>query len=309
MNRNINPAADLSDAANGSPMIEVSSLSKHFGAFPALQDVSFVVGTGESAALWGPNGAGKTTVLRCLLGLATYEGEILVDGIDPTKDARAVRSKIGYVPQDLPIHPMTAGEMVSFIARLKRCPEDDAMDRLSLLGIEDQVNKEVGALSGGLRQRLSLALALIGDPLILLLDEPTANLDAQGRAELLQILLDLKRRGMTVMFSSHRPEDVTALADHVLSIDGGILESVQGPRDFANASGAKSRLVVFLRNGHREIAEETLERMGLTATGSGKVLSVAVPQDRKAGVLTELTRDGVDIEDFEWERVTWTQRS
>ncbi|MCA9858873.1 MAG: ABC transporter ATP-binding protein, partial [Thermomicrobiales bacterium] len=256
--------------------ISVEDVSKYYGPFPALDRVSFRIGAGESAALWGPNGAGKTTVMRCLLGLTKYRGKIAVAGHDPVKDGQQARTAIGYVPQDLPVQPMTIGEMVAFIAKLKRADQKDSLDRLALLGLQNEVNKEIRALSGGMKQRLALALALIGNPSILLLDEPTASLDAKGRADLLQLLHGLKRNGMTLIFSSHRPEDVLALADRILMLDGGVLAEEQSPGAFKSTLGNESRLVVFLRNGHMQTALDTLTDIGLTGSGEGKVVSVPI---------------------------------
>ena len=290
------------------PTISVQGVSKYFGPFPALQDVSFQVEAGESAALWGPNGAGKTTVMRCLLGLTKYQGKIEVAGYDPVQEGQSARAAIGYVPQDLPVQPMTIGEMVSFIAKLKRADLASSLERLSMLGLETQVNKEIRALSGGMKQRLALALALIGNPSILLLDEPTASLDAKGRADLLQLLHGLKRDGMTLIFSSHRPEDVLALADRILMLDGGVLTEEQSPGVFRSALGQESRLVVFLRNGHMQAALDTLTEIGLEGSGEGKVISVPIRIDQKALVLSAMARNGVDIEDFDWERYAWTKQ-
>ena len=204
---------------------------------------------------------------------------------------------------------MTVGEMVTFIARLKRADIEQSLERLALLGIEEQINKDISALSGGMKQRLALALALVGHPTILLLDEPTANLDAGGRAELLQLLHRFKREGMTVVFSSHRPEDVLALADRILLLDGGVLEEEQSPQRFKTLLGYDARLVVYLKNGHRDEAISTLQGLGLSAAGDGQVITVAIRADQKADVLSSLARSGVDIEDFEWERVAWTKVS
>lgn len=288
--------------------ISANGVSKYFGQFPALDNVSFEISPGESAALWGPNGAGKTTIMRCLLGLTRYQGTIEVAGHDPVSEGQQVRSAIGYVPQDLPVQPMTIGEMVAFIAKLKRAKLDDSLERLSLLGLENEVDKEIRALSGGMKQRLALALALIGNPSILLLDEPTASLDAKGRADLLQLLHGLKHQGMTLIFSSHRPEDVLALADRILMLDGGVLAEEQSPGAFKSTLGNESRLVVFLRNGHMQTALDTLTEIGLPGSGEGKVISVPIRVDQKALVLSAMARNGVDIEDFDWEQYSWTQR-
>lgn len=300
--------SERSSSSGAAPTISVVGVSKYYGQFPALDNVTFEVGAGESAALWGPNGAGKTTIMRCLLGLSRYQGKISIAGHDPVEDGQRARTAIGYVPQDLPVQPMTIGEMVAFIAKLKRAPLAESLDRLALLGIEDQVNKEIRALSGGMKQRLALALALIGNPSILLLDEPTASLDAKGRADLLQLLHGLKRDGMTLIFSSHRPEDVLALADRILMLEGGVLTEERTPRAFKTTLERESRLVVFLRNGHLQTALDTLTDIGLDGTGEGKVVSVPIRVDQKAMVLSAMARNGVDIEDFDWEQYAWTKQ-
>lgn len=290
------------------PAISAKGVTKYYGQFPALMDVTFDVERGESIAFWGPNGAGKTTIMRCLLGLAKYQGSIEINGKDPVREGQRVRASIGYVPQDLPVQSLTVGEMMTYFAKLKRADPKIAVNRLAELGIETQVNKDVRALSGGMKQRLALALALIGEPSILLLDEPTASLDAKGRADLLHLLHTLQQEGMTLIFSSHRPEDVLALADRILLLEGGELEHEQSPGAFKSTLASESRLVVFLQNGHLQVALDTLTNMGLQGTGEGKVLSVPIRADQKADVLSSLARNGVDIEDFDWERYSWTDR-
>jgi nitrous oxidase accessory protein len=285
--------------------IATRRLSKYYGKVAAVQDMTFNVRPGEAVALWGSNGAGKTTILRCLLGLARYSGEARVAGLDPARRGREARHAIGYVPQDLAPSAMTVAEMTVFIAKLKGVAPDEARDRLVLLGIEDAADKPVSALSGGMKQRLALALALIGTPSILLLDEPTANLDAAGRADLLNLLRQLKADGMTLVFSSHRPDDVLTLADRILLIERGVLQQELTPAAFATDLGAGSRLVVALKNGHMNEALETLTRLGYEPARNGdRVLTVGIQPHQKAEVLTALARVGVDIADFELERVS-----
>jgi ABC-type multidrug transport system ATPase subunit len=227
---------------------------------------------------------------------------------NPHVPASEVRHAIGYVPQDLAPSAMTVGEMTAFIARLKGASAGDAHERLALLGIDEQQDKPVAALSGGMKQRLALALALIGSPSILLLDEPTANLDAAGRADLLELLRRLKRGGMTLVFCSHRPDDVLTLSDRVLLVERGALMRVETPREFADTVNSASRLVVALKNGHMPEALATLARLGYEAHASGRVVTVQVEPGQKARVLSALAREGVDIDDFELERGTWTSQ-
>jgi ABC-type multidrug transport system ATPase subunit len=289
------------------PVIAVRNLSKRYGVVLAVDDASFSVGERESVALWGPNGAGKTTVLRCLLGLARYTGEVRVAGIDPARHGEQARLHIGYVPQNLPLSPMTVAELTAYIARLKRAPQEEGRAKLEQLGIAEHGHKAVNDLSGGMKQRLALALALIGSPPVLLLDEPTANLDARGRADLVQLLKRLKREGMTLLFSSHRPEDILALADRVLLLESGCLRGEETPAAFMRGLGETSRMVLFLRNGHAREALTALADFVVESTPDGKVLTVAVQPHQKAQVLDRLTRAGVELDDFDVERLIWTQ--
>jgi ABC-type multidrug transport system ATPase subunit len=286
--------------------VSVNDVTKRFGRVAAVDSVSFDVRRSEAVALWGPNGAGKTTILRCLLGVARYNGAISIDGIDPARDGRAARRRIGYVPQDLAPSAMTVDEMVSFVATLKKATRGEGIAQIRRLGIEDARDKPISALSGGMKQRLALALALIGTPSILLLDEPTANLDAGGRAELLDLLRDLKRDGMTLVFSSHRPDDILALADRILMVEDGRLDRILTPDEFAAEVGRATRLTVTLTNGHAREALETLADMGLDPDRVGKNISVEILSREKASVLAALTRSGVEIEDFELEQGIWT---
>lgn len=297
---------DVAVAAGNVPVIQVARLTKRYGRALALDNVDFDVAPSQSLALWGPNGAGKTTILRCLLGLARYTGSVRVATVDPARHGEQARSRIGYVPQDLPIPPMSVDELTTYIVRLKRASLAEGAARLDQLGLRPHGDKAVAALSGGLRQRLALALALIGSPPVLLLDEPTANLDARGRAELLQLLKRLKREGMTLVFSSHRPEDVLALADRVLLLEAGRKQEELAPVAFMRSLGETSRMVLFLRNGHLPEALTALSDFTVEATADGRVLTVAVQPPQKAEVLDRLVRAGVELEDFDVERMIWT---
>ncbi|MER3544465.1 MAG: nitrous oxide reductase family maturation protein NosD, partial [Chloroflexota bacterium] len=201
--------------------LEVRAVTKRYGAVAALENVSFDIMPGEAVALWGPNGAGKTTLIKCLLGLVSYTGEIRLAGLDARRQGRQVRARVGYVPQEIAFHDMSVAETLAFYARLKRVGRERVDAVLAQTGLEAQVDKPVSALSGGMKQRLALAIALLADPPFLVLDEPTANLDAVGRAEFLGLVSALKRRGVTILFSSHRPEEVEALADRVIVLRAG----------------------------------------------------------------------------------------
>lgn len=219
-------------------MINLESVGKRYGRMIALDDVTLHIPAGRSVALWGHNGAGKSTTLKCILGLVRYTGRIQVDGVDVRRSPRAVRSRLGYVPQDLAYYDMTVGATVKLFATLKGVRSDRAREALAGVGLEEELNKQVGALSGGMRQRLSLALALLSDPPVLLLDEPTANLDERARGELLDLLNRCRASGKTLLFASHRPEEVAALADEVVILDQGRVAARYDVREFVRRQRA-----------------------------------------------------------------------
>ncbi len=217
-------------------MIEIQNIHKRFGKTRVLNGASCRVEQGQSVALWGSNGAGKTTLLRCLLGLIDFTGDIRVAGMDVRRRGKAARRLIGYVPQELTFYDeYRVAEALRFIARLRGAPRSRCTQCLKSVGLEEHHRKRVRELSGGMKQRLALALALLNDPPILALDEPTSNLDAAARRELLGQLTGLKNAGKTILFISHRPEEVAGLADRVLTLEHGIVADDQAADRFTPA--------------------------------------------------------------------------
>lgn len=205
-----------------SAVIEIQSVHKAFGRTRVLDGVTFRVEPGQSVALWGSNGAGKTTLIRCLLGLIDFDGAIRVAGLDVRREGKRVRRLLAYVPQELALYDdFKVLEAARFMARVKGAPKSACEPRLDELGLTPHLHKRVRELSGGLKQRLALAVALLNDPPVLILDEPTSNLDSAARRSLMSLLLDLKASGKTILFISHRPEEVRGLADRVLTLEYG----------------------------------------------------------------------------------------
>jgi len=203
-------------------MIRIDGVTKKFGRFVALDGVSLGVERGQAVALWGSNGAGKTTLLRCTLGLLPFRGGITVGGVDVRRRGKDARRMLGYVPQELAFYDdFRVSEAVAFFARLKRADRAGCLRALRLAGLEGHRRKRVRELSGGMKQRLALGIATLTDPPILMLDEPTSNLDAAGRGELLEQLAALRDKGKTIFFTSHRPEEVEGLADRVVTMESG----------------------------------------------------------------------------------------
>ncbi len=202
-------------------VIRVRNVRKRYGKTLALDGVDLDVVRGETLALWGPNGSGKTTLMRCLLGVVEFDGSIVTAG-DP-----------GYVPQQLPAFDMRVRELADFIAALRGVSEEAGKVVLRDAGLIGLQKRDVAELSGGQRQRLAVALAGLGYPAILLLDEPTVGLDLASRAAILHSMRTAKDEGKTIVIASHVPEDITVVADRVAIMEAGRIVAIASAEEFA----------------------------------------------------------------------------
>lgn len=280
-----------------SSMITVTQLRKHYGNHAVLNNLTFSIQAGESVALWGTNGAGKTTTLRCLLGVQDFEGQIYVNGIDVQRDSKASRAAIGYVPQQAVFYNMTVRQTLKFYARLKKVPRINFDLILAEVGLADHAKKRVKALSGGMKQRLALAISLLSDPPVLILDEPTANLDNQGRTDFLALVQRLNQDGKTIVFSSHRVDEVVQLATRVLVLQEGQIVLDDTPAVFAAYLGQQRYLKLWIPNTHWETAITTLQSSGFKTTPNGSALYVDTLNRLRA--LQVLEAAGVPVEEFD----------
>ena len=225
--------------------IELADVTKTYGSVRALDSVDLELAHGITGLL-GPNGAGKTTLMRILATLLRPSaGEVRVEGLDPSKprDRIALRRRLGYLPQDLGLYPrFTVFEFVDYVAILKQL--DDRADRhrrvraaLAAVGLEDAARRRIKTLSGGMARRVGIAQALVADPDLLVLDEPTAGLDPQQRARFRELLASLGE-GRQVVLSTHLVEDVAAICTSVVVLWGGRVAFHGTPQELrARAAG------------------------------------------------------------------------
>jgi ABC-2 type transport system ATP-binding protein len=202
--------------------IELSQVRKRYGQVVALAGVTLEVPSGARVALIGPNGSGKTTLTRAILGVVAHEGEIRLGG-EPAARARArLASQIAYVPQVAPQLASSADELCASVARLRGLDPGDVHAMMQALALDPVAlrGRPFRGLSGGMKQKLLLALALAARASLLVLDEPTASLDAQARARF-YALHEERTAGATVLLSSHRLEEIRHMVDHVIALDDG----------------------------------------------------------------------------------------
>ncbi len=243
-------------------MIDARGLSKRYGDLAAVDDVSFSIGKGEIVGFLGPNGAGKTTTMRMITGfLPPTDGTAVVAGHDIFDDPIAARGAIGYLPETPPLYPeMTVTSYLDFVARIKgvarkqrRDSVDRAMERTDLTGVNRQV---IGTLSKGFRQRVGLAQAIVHDPPVLILDEPTAGLDPLQIREIRALIAELTAPGAaqnTVILSTHIMAEVDAICRRVILINRG-RKVVDAPLEELTADGTTLE-EIFARHTSRDAAD------------------------------------------------------
>jgi ABC-type multidrug transport system ATPase subunit len=281
-------------------MIRAKSITKRFGRVEAVSKVSFTLDNGGSIALWGSNGAGKTTLIRCLLGVVRFGGTASIGGINVGRRGRHARALVGYVPQELAFHDdIRLGSAMSFFASLRRVSSSSASDSLAAVGLTGHERKRVRDLSGGMKQRLALAVALLSDPPLIVLDEPTSNLDSEGRGEVVETLQRLRQSGKTLLFASHRPDEVISLADRVLVMERGKLLRDTTPEELWPTEKPVQVVRLSLMMANESDAADALREAGHAVHLNGHGLCVAVPRDRKAEPIAVLAHNNIDVRDIE----------
>lgn len=274
-------------------MISVEAVSKRFGSFTAISDISFDVATGEIVGLLGPNGAGKSTTMRILAGVfPPTTGAATVAGHDVVRDSLRARAAVGYFPERVSAYlDMTVESYLRYVGRMKGLRHDHLKEQsriaMASCGVEPVARRIIGSLSKGFRQRVGIAQALIGGPAVLILDEPTAGLDPEQVAEMRELILDLKR-DRTVVLSTHILTEVEQTCDRVIILHRGRIVAVDTPANLNRRVQSAGRV-------HVEIAADVAAAAALLEGLAGVVSVTAQPgaADGRAllTILTERDRD------------------
>jgi ABC-2 type transport system ATP-binding protein len=288
------------------PIVSVSNLSKTYASgFQALRNVSLDIRAGEIFALLGPNGAGKTTLINIICGIVTPSaGQILVGGHDVIRDYRITRSLIGLVPQELYTNAFeSVWATVSFSRGLFGKPRDPARVEkvLKELSLWDKKDSTILTLSGGMKRRVLIAKALVHEPAVLFLDEPTAGVDVTLRKSMWETVRTLRAGGVTVILTTHYIEEAEQMADRIGIIDHGEIILVEDKAALMRKLG-KKHLTLHLQKPLPAIPDE-LARPGLALSGEGRdlIYSYETGGERTGitALLQELSRAGVRFRDLE----------
>jgi ABC-2 type transport system ATP-binding protein len=288
------------------PIVTVQNLVKRYGDFVAVDHVSFSVQKGEIFGIIGPNGAGKTTTVECISGLRVPDsGLIQVCGLSPQKDRKEIREFVGVQLQQSALPPrLKVGEAVELFASFYPDPlnPDDLLDSLGIKHIQDVQFRK---LSGGEKQRLSIALALVGNPRIAILDELTTGLDPEARRETWALIERMRDRGVTVILVTHFMDEAERLCDHLALIDHGVVRALDTPEAIAmRASVSRVRFVPSVPVDDATLAAipgvQTVERKDryVTVTGAGDLGTNVIESLAKIGVrVSELEARGGNLDD------------
>jgi ABC-2 type transport system ATP-binding protein len=243
------------------PAITVEHLTKRYDSLLAVDDISFQVRAGEVFAFLGPNGAGKTTTVEIIETIRTpTSGTVRVLGMDVTTSRHDIVPRIGVLPQGFSsFDRLTVRETIQYYARLFARSDVDADGLIALVNLADKTHEQFKTLSGGLKQRLGIAIALVNDPEIVFLDEPTTGLDPQARRDVWQVLQDLKKNGKTIFLTTHYMEEAELLADTVAIISKGQVIAMGSPGELIDRS---ANYLVLTLKATDDTLFALLQRMG-----------------------------------------------
>ena len=289
------------------PMVRLERFEKRYGKIQAVRPLDLQVARGESFALLGPNGGGKTSVLRALVGLhAPTAGRVLVGGVDMARAPDEAQTRLSFVPQRVSLPGMlTARETLTLFARLKKAPLDRVAEVLEEFELNDSADRRTAEFSGGMLQRLGLAVGFLRDVDLLVLDEPTVNLDPPGILKLHQILQDRKRKGTTIVFSSHLLRNALELADRVgVLVEGRMVEPEEAPV-FHEAVTRKTTVRVILTHLTDEMVVAAREAGGDISGHNGREVKFTALPQRRLHVIRAIEQAGGDVEEFHTDAPDW----
>jgi len=285
-------------------VLSCSGLTRRFDDVLAVDDVSFTIAEGETYGLLGPNGAGKTTTISMITGVLERDaGEVVVDGVAMSTHAIAAKRLVGYVPQELALYPdLTGRENLRFFANLYGAGRKRVDHVLDVVGLAERAGDLAREYSGGMKRRLNVAIGLLHEPKLLVLDEPTAGVDPQSRNQIIENVRTLAAQGVAILYTTHYMEEAERLCDRVGVIDSGRLIAEGTRRELVDRLGERDRISLLL-DGDLTHAISALgsirEVRDVAAHGQGLELVVDDARECLPAVLSAISTNGVVVRSVE----------
>ena len=292
------------------PLIAVDKLVKRYGNVFALRGVEGVV-DGKIIGLLGPNGSGKSTLLKCLLGIIPFEGSARVLGLSSATEGVTIRDRVGYMPeQEAYLSGLNAVEQCTYAAELSGLPRTEAIQRahaaLYYAGIEDKRYQPIDGYSTGMKQAVKLAQALVHDPEILFLDEPTNGLDPRAREAMLKLIMELpERRNCAIVLSTHLLADVERVCDHAMIMHQGVLRFVGTIDELRGVRGEDTDVIVEVKIDAQKLADALSAQAAASVVFSPVALSVSLPLGETSALVFRVAKAvGVQVRGVTIKRMT-----
>lgn len=283
-------------------VIEVENLSKIYDGSPAVNNLTFTIKKGEIFGFLGPNGAGKTTTIKAMLALInTNSGEIKINGINIIEEEKKAKKYIGYLPEKVAFYDnLTALQNLNFYAEMKNSSKEECKTLIEEFGLGDSINKKVGKFSKGMVQRLGMARAILGNPSILILDEPSGGLDPKGVVLIRDKIKEMRDKGATIFVSSHILSEIQEISDRIGIINNGILVVKDTVSNLRVKLNLKPKMIMELEEISEELAESVKKVKGVDNIKIiGKMMHVVCDSKTKAKVILAIAKAGGDIINLE----------
>ena len=299
-------------------MIEVKNVTKKYGKFVAVDNISFEIKEGEIVGLLGPNGAGKSTTMNRLTGfIEQTSGEIIIDGYDMLKKPKKAKKEIGYMPEGVPLYAdLTVKEFVKYMAEIKGIDKKERKEKVEKIieqtGLKDVENKLTRNLSRGYKQRVSMAGALVGEPKILILDEPTVGLDPKQITEIRKLIKELGKTH-TVILSSHILSEVSQICNKVIIINKGKIVAIDTPENLESKVSSNNSVYVTVEDTENKMEQikekipqiETLKLIKTNEDGTKQYeITSKEDEDLRKILFSELAKENITI--FEMKKVDFS---
>lgn len=282
-------------------VLEVKNLKKVIGKREIIKDLNFTVKEGEIYGFLGPNGAGKTTTIRMLVGLiAQTSGEIKICGVSLKENKERALKDVGAVVENPELYKYLSGrENLMQIARIRKVSKEEVEDLIKLVGLENRINDKVKKYSLGMKQRLGLAAALIGNPKLLILDEPTNGLDPSGIIDFRNIVKSASReRGMAVFVSSHILSEVQQLCDRVAFINDGVIKAVEDMNEAIQGTEKESLTLVTNNDDEKVLKVLRNQPFVLTSEKSEDGINIVIDSGTTPELIKALVKENISIEEI-----------